>query len=112
MLLLSLYMAITGACKLIEFWEKYSYDFSAMVCGLLLLSDGYWLRSYVSWCIRSGIYSIWKFSPFVKIRKTPNLTSEKQNSNAPLFSKVDSLVEMFNPDVLKIPGGINYRTIP
>ena len=107
LLLLSLYMATTGACKLIEIWEKITPAiFSAMACGLFLLSVGYFGCDlmFLGASVLAFI-PIWKFSPYSEDSETTSKpTSEKRDSNDPLSSKVDSLIKKCSdPDVLKIP---------
>ena len=103
LLLLSLYMAITGACKLIEFWEKSTPTiFSAMVCGLLLLSVGYFGCDlmFLGASVLAFI-PIWKFSPYAEdSESTSNPTSEKRDNVHPVSSLIQ---DCSDPFVLKIP---------
>jgi hypothetical protein len=107
LLLVCLYMAITGACKLIEFSEKSTpVILSAMVCGLLLLSVGYFGcdLTFLGASVLAFI-PIWKFSPNAEgSESTSKSTSEKPHNNDPISSKIDSLTQdCSDPNVLKIP---------
>jgi tetratricopeptide (TPR) repeat protein len=107
LLLASLYIAITGACKLIEFWEKSTpMILSAMVCGLLLLSVGYFGcdLTFLGASVLAFI-PIWKFSPNKECSElSMEMISEKPDIIEPLSSKIAWLIQdCSDPNVIEIP---------